>query len=744
MKEERVSLEVAREHGMTAEEYRRLEEALGRRPTIEELGVTAVMWSEHCSYKSSRVHLRRLPSEGPRVLQGPGENAGALAVGEGLAVVFKIESHNHPSYIEPVEGAATGVGGILRDVFAMGARPIASLDSLRFGDPSHPRTPYLVRGVVNGIGRYGNSVGVATVGGDLFFDSGYDGNCLVNAFTLGVVEESRLMRARASGVGNAVVLYGSRTGRDGIHGASLLASAEFDSRSEEKRPTVQVGDPFTEKLLLEATLEILSRDLAVAVQDLGAAGLTSSSVEMAARGGLGIEIDLDRVPLREAGMSAYEILLSESQERMLVVTAPERVAEVAEVCERWDLEWAVIGALTDDRLFRVRRGGEELVRVPVSLVADPPALERPLEEPSEEGEDGGGVPLAELTEPGDYEQAVRELVASPNVCSRRWVFEQYDHYVGGSTLVHPGADSAVLRLPGTEIRIALTVDVNPRFCSLDPYVGACIAVCEAARNLAVTGAEPIGVTDCLNFGNPERPQIMWQFAQAVDGIRDACNAFGVPVVSGNVSFYNETEGRAIPPTPTIAMVGLLRTPDPVTPWFKADGDAIVLLGRTREELAGSEYARLFGEVRGNPPWVDLEAELHLQRLLLDAGARSLLRSAHDVSEGGIAAALVECCCSAPEAEPRRGAHVRSGGGMRPDAWLFGESQARAVVSVRREHASRLRDLAAAHEVPAAVIGEVGGSRLEFDDLVSLPVDELSELRDGALEAVVERGGAGRT
>jgi phosphoribosylformylglycinamidine synthase subunit PurL len=738
-----VNLEVAREHGLTDEEYARLEKTLGRVPTIEELGVATVMWSEHCSYKSSRVHLRRLPTSGEiqegigAVLQGPGENAGAISIGDGLAVVFKIESHNHPSYIEPFQGAATGVGGILRDVFAMGARPIASMNSLRFGDPSHPRTPFLVKGVVGGIGGYGNSIGVATVGGDVYFDAGYNGNCLVNAFTLGVVEERRLMRARAQGVGNVVVLYGSRTGRDGIHGASLLASAEFDETSEQKRPTVQVGDPFTEKLLLEATLEIQKKGVAIAVQDLGAAGLTSSSVEMASRGGLGIELDLDRVPLREEGMSAYEIMLSESQERMLVVVEPSKVDAITEVCERWDLEWAVVARLTDDGMYRVRHHGEEVISVPVPLLADPPALERPIAEP-ELAVESDSIP-AELPEPDDYTQAFRDVLSSPNVCSRRWVYEQYDHYVGGGTVVHPGGDAAVIRIPGSETKVAMTVDCNPRFGALDPYVGACIAVCEAARNLAATGAEPIGVSDCLNFGNPERPEIMWQFEQAIDGIRDACIAFGIPIVSGNVSFYNETEGRAIPPTPTIAMVGVVRIPEPLTSWFKADGDVILLLGRSREELAGSEYARLRGEVKGSAPWVDLEAERQLHRVVLQAAEKGLLRSAHDISEGGLAAAIAESCCGVPDGMVSRGARVRTVEGMRPDAWLFAESQARMVVSARREDASAIRDLAVAADVPVAIIGEVAGAMIEFDDLISIPVDELKALWQGAFAEILDHG-----
>jgi phosphoribosylformylglycinamidine synthase subunit PurL len=731
-----VTLELAREHGITDEEYERLCGRLGRVPTYEELGVAAVMWSEHCSYKSSRVHLRRLPTEGPLVVQGPGENAGAISIGGGLAVVFKIESHNHPSYIEPVQGAATGVGGILRDVFTMGARPIASLNSLRFGSFDHPRTRYLLRGVVAGIGGYGNSIGVPTVGGEIYFDPGYDQNCLVNAFTLGVVEESRLMRAEARGVGNPVLLIGSRTGRDGIHGASLLASAEFDAQSEEKRPTVQVGDPFTEKLLLEATLEIQAADLAIAVQDLGAAGLTSSSVEMAARGKLGIELDLDRVPLRETAMSAYEIMLSESQERMLVVAHPDRVPAIEAVCRRWDLEAAVVGRLTEDGIYRVRHHGAEVIAVPVDLLADPPALERPIAEPTEAAGDSE-LTIGDLAEPGDYTQAFRTLLSSPNLCSRGWVWEQYDHYVGGGTVLHPGADAAVVQVVGTDVKIAMAVDCNSRLVALDPYVGASIAVCEAARNLVATGAEPLGVSDCLNFGSPERADVMWQFQQAVNGIRDACLAFRIPVVSGNVSFYNETEGRAIPPTPTIAMVGIVRTPRPLTPWFKAAGDVIFLLGRSRDEISGSEYAAVVhGVTRGSPPWVDFEAERQLHRMVLRAAEKGLFASAHDVSDGGLAIAVAEACCGAPSGAPI-GARIRMDEGMRPDAWLFAESQARMLVSARREHSGAVRDLAADEGVPISVVGEVGGAMLEFDDQIALPVADVKTTWEGALERWLE-------
>ena len=731
MAEIQVTPQIAREHGLTDEEYERLTGTLGRTPTIEELGVATVMWSEHCSYKSSRVHLKKLPTEGKRVVQGPGENAGAISIGQGLAIVFKIESHNHPSYIEPYQGAATGVGGILRDIFTMGARPIASMDSLRFGSFDHPRTRYLVHGVVAGVGGYGNSIGVPTVGGELVFDPGYDRNCLVNAFTLGVVEESRLMSAKATGVGNLVMMFGSRTGRDGIHGASLLASAEFDENSEEKRPTVQVGDPFLEKLLLEATLEIQKADLALAVQDMGAAGITSSSVEMAYRGELGIALDLDQVPLREEGMSGYEIMLSESQERMLLVTKPENVEAIRAVCDKWDLESAVIGKLTDDRMLRVARFGREVIAMPIDLLADPPALRRPAAEPGEASSD---FRLEDLPEPRDYGHVLQQLLTSPNLCSRRWVYQQYDHYVGAATVVHPGADAAVVKVLGTDMHVAMTVDCNARYTSLDPYLGACLAVCEAARNLVAVGAEPLAISDCLNFGSPERPEVMWQFEQAIAGIRDACAAFETPVVSGNVSFYNETEGRAIPPTPTIAMVGLLRTAKPLTPWFKADGDVLVLLGRTREELSGTEYAAVVhGNEQGSPPWVDLEAERKLHHVVLEAASRDLLRSAHDLSEGGLAVAVAECCFSGPEGLPVLGARVRIDETMRADAFLFGESQARMLVSVRREHVATVRDLANEAGVAVAVVGEVGGGMLELDGLASLPVAELRAAWDSALE-----------
>ncbi len=737
-----VTVETALQHGLTADEYARIESILGRPPSIEELGVFAVMWSEHCSYKSSRAYLRALPTTGARVLQGPGENAGALAIGDGLAVVFKIESHNHPSFVEPFQGAATGVGGILRDIFTMGARPIASLNSLRFGSVEHPRTEFLLHGVVAGIGHYGNCIGVPTVGGEVYFDPGYDHNILVNAFTLGVVPADRIVRAAASGVGNPVMYVGSKTGRDGIHGASLLASAEFGAESESKRPTVQVGDPFTEKLLLEACLELMSpahRHHLVAIQDMGAAGLTSSSTEMAARGETGIELDLSRVPLREQGMTPYEILLSESQERMLLVVQRGSEEAVRTLFERWDLDAAVIGAVTDDGRLRATWEGRLVVDVPLEpITGGAPVYTRPAAEVA--GAEDEVLELRRIPEPVDYGEALLTLLESPNLASREWVYRQYDTYVGGATVVRPGSDAAVVRIPGTQRAVAMTLDCNSRHCAVDPYVGTVSAVAEAARNLAVTGAEPIGVTNCLNFGNPEKPEVMWQFQQAIAGLRDACLAFGTPVVSGNVSFYNETEGRSIPPTPVIGMVGVLEdATQRVTQWFKGEGDAIALLGLNREELGASEYlAVIHHQVRGTVPWIDLEIERRLVRAVLAAIREGVLRSAHDVGEGGLAVAVAEACISAESGEPL-GAWIELEGGLRPDALLFGESRARVIVSLRRRHLTRLREITRREDVPLTVIGEVRGRRLQFGDLINLDVATVRERwRTGLVRALARQ------
>jgi len=727
---QRATPDAAIKLGLTREEYEHICEIQGGEPTYVELAIYSLMWSEHCSYKHSRPVLPRFPTGGSRVLQGPGENAGAVDIGEGLAAVFKIESHNHPSFIEPFQGAATGVGGILRDVFTMGARPVANLNSLRFGTLDHPRMRHLVKGVVAGIGHYGNCIGVATVGGDVYFDPGYDGNILVNAFTIGVVRRDRMVRARAAGVGNPVMYVGARTGRDGIHGASLLASAEFDAEAADKRPAVQVGDPFIEKLLLEACLALIETDHLVAIQDMGAAGLTSSALEMAGRGGLGITLDLDVVPLRET-MTAYEILLSESQERMLLVAKAGHEAAVETLFARWDLQACVVGRLTDDGVFRARWRGREVCALPVTTLTDgAPVYRRPAEEPPRL-EELQRLDLGEVPEPGDYTRALQSLLESPNLCSREWIYRQYDQLVGGGTVVRPGGDAAVVRVEGTRRALALTVDCNSRYCLLDPYLGAVLAVAEAARNLVAVGAEPLGVSDCLNYGNPEKPDVMWQFQQGIAGIRDACLALGTPVVSGNVSFYNDTDGRSIPPTPTIAMVGLLEDVElHMTPWWKAEGDVIVLLGRTREELGATEYlATIHGVVRGAPPWIDLEVERRVQRVCLAAVRERLLRSLHDVGEGGLAVALAECSFGGPGL----GARIALERGIRTDALLFGESQSRMVASLRRRQLGRLRDLARREDVPLTVLGEVRGQSLVVGELIDLPLAPARERWRRALE-----------
>jgi len=716
--------DLAAEHGITADEYARILELLGREPSFEELGVFGVMWSEHCSYKSSRAHLKQLPTSGPAVLQGPGENAGAVDIGDGLAAVFKIESHNHPSFIEPFQGAATGVGGILRDIFTMGARPVANLNSLRFGSLDHARTPYLVKGVVAGIGHYGNCIGVPTVGGDVYFDAAYDHNILVNAFTIGIAPANRIFRAAAAGPGNPVIYVGSRTGRDGIHGASLLASAALDASAPEKRPAVQVGDPFTEKLLLEACLELMQTDYIVGIQDMGAAGLTSSSVEMAGRSGAGLALDLDRVPLREEGMTPYEILLSESQERMLLVARAGTEEAIAGIFARWDLPAVVIGRVTDDGVFRVAWQGREVCAIPATALTDAaPVYRRPADEPPRIDE-AQRLDIGTVRLPSDMNHALLTLLESPNLCSREWVYRQYDQLVGGNTVVRPGGDAAVIRVEGTRRGLALTVDCNPRYGRLDPYLGGVLAVAEATRNVIAVGARPLAVSDCLNYGNPERPDVMWEFQQGIAGLRDACLAFGVPIISGNVSFYNETEGRNIPPTPTVALVGLLEDVEAhLTPWWKAEGDAIVLVGRTREELGGSEYlAVIHGMVRGTPPWIDLEGEKRLQRMLLESVHERLLRSAHDVADGGLAVALAECSFGGL----RLGFRVTPEALMRTDALLFGESQSRMLVSVRRKHLGRLRELARVHDVPLETLGEVRGKSLVIGDWIDLPVEQARE------------------
>jgi phosphoribosylformylglycinamidine synthase subunit PurL len=712
-----VTAEVVREHNLNELEYERILTLLGRAPTLTELGIFSALWSEHCSYKHSRPVLRGFPTTGPNVVQGPGENAGVLRLPQGWAVAFKIESHNHPSAVEPYQGAATGVGGILRDVFTMGARPVAVLNSLRFGPLDLPRNRYLFGGVVRGVGDYGNCVGVPTLGGEVGFAPGYTGNPLVNAMCVGLLREEDLMRATAHGVGNVLLVVGARTGRDGIHGASF-ASEELSEKSEARRPQVQVGDPFTEKLLLEATLELIESDLIVAVQDMGAAGLTSSSAEMAARGGVGVELDTGLVPVREAGMTPYEIMLSESQERMLVVAEPRRVAEIQAVCARWELGATPIGRVTDDGVFRVVHEGRVVAAIPGQpLVDDCPVYQPEAREDDEARMRRSARPARPPVSP---EEALRRLLDAPSIASKRWVYEQYDSTVQAATVLGPGGDAGVLEVAGTGFGLALTVDCNPRLVALDPCEGGKAAVAEAARNIACTGAIPLGVTDCLNFGNPEKPDVFFQFREACRGISEACRAFETPVTGGNVSFYNESPTGAVDPTPTIGMVGLLpRIEDRVPSHFRQPGDAIVVLGATRGELGGSAYwAEVLEFTGGQPARVDLGAERRLQQFLAAAGRARLLRSAHDLSEGGLAVAAAEAAVGGPYAARGLGASLdlaAYGGSLPDEALLYGEDGARVVVSCSPTAAPDLIALAAEHGVPAARVGAVGdpGGRLEL-------------------------------
>ena len=734
-----VSKDLVAQHGLTDEEYKKIVEILGREPNLTELGMFSVMWSEHCSYKSSRVYLKRLPTTGERVVQGPGENAGAVDIGDGLAAVFKMESHNHPSFIEPYQGAATGVGGILRDIFTMGARPVALLDSLRFGLLDQPKNRHLFKGVVAGISAYANCVGVPTIGGEVVFNDIYRLNPLVNVFCLGIAKKDRLFKGQAIGVGNPVIYVGSKTGRDGIHGATMASDA-FDEGSESKRPTVQVGDPFTEKLLLEACLELMEGDLLVGIQDMGAAGLTSSSCEMASRAGTGIDLDLTQVPRREPGMTPYELMLSESQERMLLIARQGREEEVLKVCRKWDLAVAVVGRVTGDGMLRVRDQGKIVAEILAKALAeDGPRYERPDAPPAFQ-EFLQSLNTDVLPDVKDATAVLLALLQSPTIASKRWVYQQYDHMVRTNTLVRPGSDAAVIRIKGTNKALAITTDGNGRYCLLNPYVGGGIAVAEAARNLICSGAEPIGLTDCLNFGNPERPDVMWQFILSIEGIKDVCEALHIPVVSGNVSFYNETNGLSIYPTPIIGMVGLIEPADRVmTQWFKQAGDTIILLGDTKEDLGGTEYLRVVhAREQGSPPLLNLEAEKAVQGCVLKLIRDGLVQSAHDCSDGGLAVALAECCVSHPSLgegthHPLQSSEQRVPGaplphlpqplgavirlkpnGLRRDALLFGESQSRVLVSVSSAQTDAVLAITRGVGVAADVIGTVGGERLVIE------------------------------
>jgi len=712
MKEPDVTKELIEAHGLSEEEYEKIVEILGREPNYAELGIFSVMWSEHCSYKSSRVYLRTFPTTGERVLYGPGENSGVVDIGNGLAVAFKMESHNHPSYIEPYQGAATGVGGILRDIFTMGARPIASLNSLRFGSPQHPRTKYLVEKVVEGIAGYGNCMGVPTVGGEVYFNDCYSGNILVNVFNLGLTRTSRIFTGSAKGKGNPVIYVGSRTGRDGIHGATM-ASEEFDEKSEERRPTVQVGDPFMEKLLLEACLEAMKKRNIVGIQDMGAAGLTCSTLEMAARAEMGMEIDLSSVPRREEGMSPYEVMLSESQERMLLVAEKGQEEDVKKVFQKWDLDAVVIGRVTDDGALTVKDDGIIVAELPVKpLVGDAPVYNRPMRQPSYLKK-VKELNLDSIALPEDYNGVLLTLLSSLNLCSKEWIYHQYDHMVRTNTIVLPGSDAAVVRIKGATKAVAMTVDCNSLYCYLDPYEGGKITVAESARNLVCSGARPVALTDCLNFGNPEKPEVMWQFRKVIEGMSEACKVFNTPVVSGNVSFYNETNGEGIYPTPTVGMIGLLEDYlCHTTQWFKEAGDLIVLLGENREELGGTEYLRIIhGIERGAPPMLDFEMEIAVQQTCLEAISKGIVKSAHDCSEGGFTLALAECCISGEEGT---GADVTLDHDIRRDALLFGETQSRIILSVNAEDFSQLRGIAARNGAPLQLLGEVGGERMRIN------------------------------
>jgi phosphoribosylformylglycinamidine synthase II len=728
--------QLAEELGLKLDEYEKIVGILGRVPSLTELYMYSLMWSEHCSYKHSKKALRMFPNDGPHVLQGPGENAGVIGVGDGWAVAFKMESHNHPSAIEPYQGAATGVGGIIRDIFTMGARPIASLDSLRFGTLDKPRQRYLFEGSVAGIGGYGNCLGVPTVGGEVYFEEAYEGNCLINAFSLGVMREENLTRAVAAGPGNMVVLIGSTTGRDGIGGASVLASQEFDERAEDKRPAVQVGDPFEEKLLIECCLELLEKKLLVGLGDCGAAGLTSSISEMASRGGVGIDVDVAKIPAREEAMKPFEFMVSESQERMVAVVEPDKLTAAMAVCLKWGLRSTVIGEVTDTGRFVVRESGTIVADMPADTLAkDAPLYDPEMTRPAylDEVQAFDPMTLDLPSNPDKLAEVFLGLLASPNICSRNWIWEQYDHQVILNTVVLPGSDAAVLRIGDEGRGIAMSSDCNGRYCYLDPYVGSQIAFAEAARNVACSGGEPAAITDCLNFGNPEKPEVFWTFHEAVRGMADACKYFGVPVISGNVSFYNESFGHAIYPTPTVGLVGVM---DDVTKnatvAFEDEGDVIVLVGESLPELGGSEYLKVEHDmVAGKPPALDLELERDVQAAVRDAIRAELVNSAHDCSEGGVAVALAECCLAGDI-----GAEVALDDDLQPAASLFSETQSRVVLSCSEANADALVSHLIAAGVPYSVIGTVGGERLAIEDKLDVSLDHMRDAFEPTLEALL--------
>jgi len=715
-----ITPEVIAQHGIKPDEYKLILEIMGREPNLTELGIFSVMWSEHCSYKSSKKWLKTLPTKAPWVICGPGENAGIIDIGDDQAIVFKMESHNHPSFIEPYQGAATGVGGILRDVFTMGARPIANMNALRFGDPSNPKTRHLVAGVVAGIGGYGNCVGVPTVGGETNFHKSYNGNILVNAMTVGLADKNNIFYSAAAGVGNPVVYFGSKTGRDGIHGATM-ASAEFDEKSEEKRPTVQVGDPFTEKLLIEACLELMATDVIVAIQDMGAAGLTSSSFEMASKGGLGVELDLDQVPMREQGMSAYEIMLSESQERMLMILKPGKEAEAKAIMDKWELDFAVIGHLTDTGRMVLKRHGEIVADLPIDPLAQAsPEYDRPWVSPAKQP-----VIPADQVEAVDPVAALKTLLGCPDLASKRWIYQQYDHMVMGDTVQRPGGDSAVVRIHGTNKAVAITTDCTPRYCQADPHEGGRQAVAEAYRNISATGAVPLAVTDNLNFGNPEKHEIMGQIVEAIKGMGEACRELDFPVVSGNVSLYNETQGTAIQPTPAIGAVGLLDDVSKhMTVAFKAGGNHIVLLGETKGWLGASLYLReVCGREEGAPPPVALHRERRKGELVRQLIHDSQVLACHDISDGGLLVAVAEMAMPGGI-----GASIDAPASVPLHAWCFGEDQGRYLLEVGQDDLVAVLEAAQEHDCVARVIGKTGGDSISVGG-ASVPVAELRDINE---------------
>ena len=738
MLEPEVNIEIALEHGLTSEEYEKILKILGRTPSYTELGIFSVMWSEHCSYKNSIALLKTLPRSGERLLVSAGEeNAGLIDIGDGYAVAFKIESHNHPSAVEPYQGAATGVGGIMRDIFTMGARPIASLNSLRFGSLDDARTRYLFDGVVRGIGDYGNSFGVPTVAGEVYFDESYQDNPLVNAMAVGIVRKEHVASATAHGKGNPVMIVGSSTGRDGIHGATF-ASEEISEKSESKRPSVQVGDPFTEKLLLEASLEIIKEGWLIGIQDMGAAGISCSTSEMSAKGKSGMSINLDKVPLREKGMTAYEIMLSESQERMLCVVKKGYEEKVKEVFEKWDLHCEIIGEVTDDGLLHIDYQGERKADIPayeLVLGGGAPVYNRETREPGYLKE-MRKLNISELPQPDDLRNSFIKVFSSPNIASKKWVFEQYDSMVRTNTIVGPGSDAAVIYIKDTNKALSVKTDCNSRYVYLNPKLGTQIAVAESARNIVCTGGIPLGITNCLNFGNPYKPEIYWQFKQAIEGMGEACRFFKTPVTGGNVSFYNESPNVAVYPTPVIGMVGLVENlEDITTAYFKNEGDLVYLLGDDFEEIGGSEYLKsIFNLVKGDAPKLDLEKEGRLHKTILRLIRKRLINSAHDISEGGIITALAECCII--NENKKIGVSVNIPVKTREDLSFFSESQSRVIISVspeKKEEAESLLDLM---KQSFKLLGVAGGSTFEINSKYKFSTDDLAGLYYSTISSIM--------